>query len=218
MPTLILIDDHELVREGIRSVLTAEPDFAVVGEAADGVSAIRLVERLRPDVLVIDLMIPHLNGLEVAHHISQYAPDTRIVMLSMHADESYVLAALRSGARAYVLKEAPAHDLVHAIREALVGRHYLSPPISERAIEHYITRSEAETLDPYETLSAREREVLHLTAEGHSAAEIGEQLSISPRTVETHRTRLMRKLDIHTQTDLIRFALRRGIIPLSDPQ
>ncbi|NJL32690.1 MAG: response regulator transcription factor [Chloroflexaceae bacterium] len=204
MTTIVLVDDHHMVREGLRAVLNAEPDFEVIGEASDGIAAIQLTERLQPDVLVVDLMIPGLNGLEVTHHIHQYVSQTRIVMLSMHADESYVLAALKNGAHAYVLKESRANDLAFAVREVLAGRHYLSPPISERAIELYVSKAQAQSFDAYETLSAREREVLHLTAEGYSAAEIGKRLSLSPRTVETHRANLMRKLDIHTQTDLIR--------------
>jgi DNA-binding NarL/FixJ family response regulator len=131
----------------------------------------------------------------------------------MHTNEAYVLEALRNGAAAYVLKESSAADLVQAVREVVAGRRYLSPPLSERAIEAYIQRAKETTLDPYETLTNREREVLHLAAEGHTNVEIGTRLSISPRTVETHRANMMRKLGLHTQTDLIRYALRRGILP-----
>lgn len=214
MTTIVLADDHHLVRAGLRSLLEAEPDFEVVGEAADGLTAIQMVERLSPDVLIADLMMPDLNGLEVTRHVSQSTPATRVVILSMHANEPYVLEALRNGASAYVLKESRADDLVHAVHEVLLGRRYLSPPLSERAIQSYISKTQAETLDPYETLTTREREILHLTAQSYSATEIAERLSLSPRTVETHRANLMRKLDLHTQTDLIRYALRRGIIPL----
>jgi DNA-binding NarL/FixJ family response regulator len=216
MTTIVLADDHHLVREGLRALLEAEPDFSVVAEAANGLSAVELVEQHRPDVAIVDLMMPDLNGLEVARHVNQHAPDTRIVILSMHANEAYVLQALRNGASAYVLKESRANDLVHAVCEVLGGRHYLSPPLSERAIESYIQKSQSAALDPYETLTTREREILHLTAQGHSATEIATRLSLSPRTIETHRANLMRKLDLHTQTDLIRYALRKGIIPLEE--
>ncbi len=214
MSTIVLADDHHLVREGLRVLLETEPDFEVIGEAADGLSAVQMVERLQPDVVIADLMMPDLNGLEVARHVSQYSADTRIVILSMHANEAYVLEALRNGVSAYVLKDSRGNDLVFAVREVLDGRRYLSPPLSERAIESYVEKSQTAELDPYETLTTREREILHLAAQGHSATEMASRLFLSPRTVETHRANLMRKLDLHTQTDLIRYALRRGIIPL----
>jgi DNA-binding NarL/FixJ family response regulator len=214
MTTIFLADDHHLVREGLRVLLEAEADFSVVGEAADGLSAVQQIERLSPEVAIVDLMMPDLNGLEVARHVSQHRPNTRVVILSMHANEAYVLQALRNGVSAYVLKDSRANDLVHAVREALASRRYLSPPLSERVIESYIEKSQTSELDPYETLTTREREVLHLAVQGHSATEMAARLFLSPRTVETHRSNLMRKLDLHTQTDLIRYALRRGIIPL----
>lgn len=214
MTTIALADDHQVVRNGLRVLLEAEPDFSVVGEAGDGLEAVRLVERLQPDVLVLDLMMPGLNGLEVARQVSQRSPQTRVVILSMYDNEAYVLEALRAGAAAYVPKESTSAELVRAIREAVAGRRYLSPPLSERAIEIYIQKAESAALDPYETLTAREREVLHLVAEGHTNAEIAARLFVSPRTIETHRANLMRKLGLHTQTDLIRYALRRGILPM----
>jgi DNA-binding NarL/FixJ family response regulator len=214
MTTIVLADDHHLVREGLRVLLETEPGFEVVGEAADGLSAVQMVERLHPDVVIADLMMPDLNGLEVARHVSQYASGTHIIILSMHANEAYVLEALRNGVGAYVLKDSRANDLVHAVYEVLAGRRYLSPPLSERAIASYVEKAQTAELDPYETLTTREREVLHLAAQGYSASEMASRLFLSPRTVETHRANLMRKLDLHTQTDLIRYALRRGIIPL----
>jgi DNA-binding NarL/FixJ family response regulator len=135
MTKIILADDHHLVREGLRMMLETEPDFEVIGEAADGLSAVQLVERLHPNIAILDLMMPDLNGLEVARHISQYTTDTRTIILSMHANEAYVLEALRNGVSAYILKDSRANDLVHAVREVLAGRRYLSPPLSERAIE-----------------------------------------------------------------------------------
>jgi two-component system response regulator NreC len=212
--TIVLADDHHVVRQGLRSLLEGEPDFSVVGETGDGLEAAQLVERLQPDVLVLDLMMPSLNGLEVTRQVSQRSPQTHVVILSMHANEAHVLEALRAGAAAYVLKESTSAELVRAVHEAIAGRRYLSPPLSERAIKVYMQKAEPAAPDPYETLTAREREVLHLVAEGHTNAEIADRLFISRRTVETHRANLMRKLSLRTQTDLISYALRRGILPM----
>lgn len=214
MTTIVLADDHHVVRQGLRSLLEAEPDFSVIGETADGLEATQLVERLQPDVLVLDLMMPGLNGLAVTRQVSQRLLRTHVVILSMHPNEAYVLEALRAGAAAYVLKESTSAELVRAVREAVAGRRYLSSPLSERAIEAYMQKAESAALDPYETLTAREREVLHLVAEGHANAETADRLFISRRTVETHRANLMRKLGLRTQTDLIRYALQRGILPM----
>lgn len=214
--TIVLADDHHVVRQGLRALLKAEPDFAIAGEASDGLEAVRLVERLQPDVLVLDVMIPSLNGLEVTRQVTKRSPKTRVVILSMHANEAYVLEALRNGATGYVLKDATAADLVQAVREVAAGRRYLSPPLSEQAIEAYVHKAKEAPLDRYDTLTTREREVLQLAAEGLTSAEIAARLFISPRTVEVHRANLMRKLGCHTKADLIRFALRRGIIPTQD--
>jgi len=214
--TIVLADDHNVVRQGLRALLETEPDFRVVGEAGDGLGAVHLVERLQPDVLVLDLMLPGLSGLEVTRLVRQGSPQTRVLILSMHADEAYVLRALKNGAAGYALKDSSVADLVQAVREVAGGRRYLSPPLSERAIERYAQRAEGVTEDSYEQLTTREREVLHLAAEGHTNAEIGALLGISPRTAETHRANLMRKLGLKSQTDLIRYALRRGILPLED--
>lgn len=216
MTTIVLVDDHPIVRQGLRALLEAEPGFRIAGEAGEGIEAAKLVERLQPDVLVLDLMIPGLNGLEVTRQVRQRSPRTRIVILSMHANEAYVLEALRNGATGYVLKGATATELVQAIREVSAGMRYLSPPLSERAIEAYVQKANTAPLDLYETLTSREREILQLTAEGYSATEIADRLSISSRTVETHRANLMRKLGLRTQTDLIRYALRRGILPMEE--
>lgn len=216
MPKVILSDDHHIVRQGLRALLESEPDFTVVGEAADGVETVQLVERLKPDVLVVDVVMSGLNGLEVTRQVKDRAPETHVVVLSMHDNEAYVLEALRAGAEAYVLKDATSRELTDAIHQVLDGRHYLSSSLSERAIEVYVRQAQESPLEKYETLTAREREVLHLTAEGHTSAEIAERLHISPRTVDTHRANMMRKLDLSSQTDLIRYAIQRGIIPLED--
>lgn len=212
--TIALADDHPVVREGLKMMLGAEPDFKLVGETGNGLEAAQLAERLKPDVLVLDVMLPGQSGLQVAFQVSQRSPGTRVIMLSIHANEGYVLEALRNGAAGYVLKDASAADLVQAVREVAAGRRYLSPPLSDLVIEAYIRRAETATLDLYETLTAREREVLHLAAEGQTNAVIANRLGISPRTVETHRTHLMRKLGLRSQTDLIRYALQRRLIPM----
>ncbi len=214
--TIVLADDHHIVRQGLRALLEMEPGFQLIGEAGDGPRTIQLVKDLRPDILVLDLVMPGLNGLEVTRQVRQYSPQTRVVILSMHVNEAYVLEALRNGASGYVLKDNSADDLVRAIREVIQGHRYLSPPISTRTIEIYLQKAEDAPLDAYETLTNREREVLHLAAEGYTNNEIAARLCISPRTVETHRAHMMHKLNLRNQTDLIRYALRRGIIPLED--
>ena len=209
---IVLADDHPIVRQGLRALLEAEADFRVVGEAGDGLEAVALVERVKPDVLVLDLMMPGLAGLEVARQTKQRSPRTRVVILSMHADESYVLEALTAGASAYVLKKSTASDLVKAIRDAIAGRRFLSPPLSDHLIDAYVERAKGAPLDPYSTLTPREHEVLQLAAEGHTNAAIATRLSISPRTVEMHRASLMRKLGLQNQVELVRYALQRGIL------
>jgi DNA-binding NarL/FixJ family response regulator len=216
MTTIVLADDHPIVRQGLRSLLEAEPDFRVVGEAADGIEAVQQVERLRPNVLVLDLMMPGLSGLEVTRQVSQRFPQTRVIILSMHANEPYVLEAVSNGATGYVLKKSTTEELVQAIREVLAGRRYLSPPFSEEALKPYLQKTPASPEDPYELLTPREREVLHLVAAGHTSAEIAQRLVVSPRTVESHRANLMRKLNMHHQADLIRYALQRGILTTPD--
>lgn len=214
MTTIMLADDHPVVRQGLRAVLEAEPDFEVIAEAGDGLEATRLVERLKPDVLVVDIMMPGLNGLEVTRELRQRSPETRVVVLSMYADEAYVLEALRNGAAGYALKASVSTELVHAVREAAAGRRYLCTPLSQSAIDAYIEKAGSGTRDLYELLTTREREVLQLAVEGCSNPDIAARLGISPRTAETHRLNLLRKLNLETHTDLIRYALRRGIIPM----
>ncbi|MFQ6101932.1 MAG: response regulator [Anaerolineae bacterium] len=216
MTTIVLADDHHIVRKGMRALLEAEPDFRLVGEASDGLETAQLVERLRPDVLVLDLMMPGLNGIEVTRQVRKRSPRTQVIILSMHANDGYVLEALRSGATGYVLKDASMSELIQAVRDVATGRRYLSPLLAERAIDAYVMQTKESTLDRYETLTDREREVLHLAAEGLTNIEVAARLSISPRTAENHRANMMRKLGLRTQTELVLYALRRGIIRLED--
>lgn len=210
--TIVLADDHQVVRQGLRAMLEAEPHLRVIGEAGNGMEVARMVERLRPNVLVIDLMMPGMNGLEVTRQVKKRSLNTHVIVLSMHKDESYVIEALKNGAAGYVLKESSAEELLKAIREAVAGRRYLSPPLSNAAIEAYMHRSSATVIDAYHFLTDREREVFQLVAEGHTNADIGKRLFISPRTVEIHRANMMRKLSLSNQTELIRYALKRGIL------
>ncbi len=215
MISLVLVDDHRVFREGLCALLSGEPDLHVIGEAGDGLEAIQLVERLQPDVLVLDLMMPGLGGYEVALQVSQRVPGTRIVVLSMHRSEGYVLRALECGAAGYVLKGSGVSELIQAIREVAQGHRYLSPPLSERAIELYIQKAQDTPLDSYETLTPRERQVLQLAAQSLDNTEIADRLSLSPRTVESYRTNAMRKLGLRTQTDLVHYALRHDILPMN---
>jgi len=199
------------VRQGLRALLNEQPDISVVGEAADGPEATQLVERLKPDVLVVDMMMGGMNGIEVTRNVRKLSPKTCVVVLSMHADEGYVLEALRAGARAYVLKDSIADDLLHAMREAILGRRYLSHPLSEQVIEGYLQKEEGAALKPHERLTVREREVLHMLAQGLNNEEIAVRLSVSRRTVEVHRAHVMHKLGVHNQVQLLRYAIQAGI-------
>jgi DNA-binding NarL/FixJ family response regulator len=211
--SIVLADDHPLVRQGLRGILAAEPAFAIVGEAGDGLEAVRLVEQLQPDVLVLDLLMPGLGGLDVLPIVRQRTPCTRVVVLSMYSNEDFVLEALKNGALGYVLKGCEPAHAVEAVRCAAAGKRYLSPGISERAFIAYHEKAQAGPPDPHDLLTPRERQVLQLAAEGHSCPEIAARLSISPRTAEMHRGNATRKLGLKTQVDLILHAIRRGMIP-----
>lgn len=211
MTTVVIADDHEIVRRGLCSLLEAGGNFRILAEAADGLAAAQAVEKFKPALLFLDLHLPRLHGLEVLKQARTTSPQTRVIVLSMHNDEPYVIEALRAGAAAYVLKGSESAEIATALREVLAGRRYLSAPLSEWAINALTTRT-ADPGDPLQVLSPREREVLQLAAEGCGNPEIAEKLFISARTAETHRANLMRKLALQTQTDLVRFAIRKGLI------
>ncbi len=210
--SVMLADDHQVVIEGLKALLSAEADLRVIGEVNEGLAVLPMVERLRPAVVVLDLMMPGMNGLEVTRTVHQKSPETKIVVLSMHANEAYVVEALRNGASGYVLKQAHGTELVKAIRAVTEGRRYLSPPLTEETLLHYEKLSSGGELDPYDTLSSRERQVIKLAAEGLTNAEIGDKLEIGKRTVETHRANLIRKLGLKSQAELVKYAIRRGLV------
>ena len=214
--TILLADDHPLVRRGLRNLLETEAGFSVVGEAEDGLQAIQLAEKLQPGILIVDLMMPNLNGLEVLKQVSHRSPKTRMIVLSMQSAEPYVVETFRSGAIGYVLKDSAPDELIIAIRQALLDSRYLSPKLPERLIDTGRKPTELVTQDPYETLTDREREVFQMAGEGKTASEIARLLSISPRTAELHRGRMMNKLGLRSQTELVRYAVKRGFLPTED--
>jgi two-component system response regulator NreC len=214
--SIVLADDHPVVRRGMRTLLESQADFSIMGEAGDGLETVRLVERLRPDVLVLDLMMPGLSGLEVLRIARQRSPQTRTVVLSMYSSNAFIAEALKNGSTGYVLKGCTEENLIRSVREAAAGRRFLSPQVSEIAIDAYIAQAQPGAFDPHETLTAREREVLQLAAEGKTCSEIAGRLHISQRTAENHRASLMRKLGLQNQTQLVRYALRRLLIPLEE--
>jgi DNA-binding NarL/FixJ family response regulator len=209
---LLIADDHAVLREGLRLILAAEPDFEVVGEAATGHEAVRLAHQLKPDVVLMDISMPELNGLDATSALAVGDGSPRVIMLSMHASSEYVFEAFRAGARGYLLKESAGSEIVEAIREVGHGRRYVSPLIASGVIEDYVrARADATVKSPLERLSARERQVLELVVEGRSSAEIGPLLNLSPKTVETYRSRLMRKLGVGNLAHLVRFAIEHGL-------
>jgi DNA-binding NarL/FixJ family response regulator len=212
MISIVLADDHDIVRRGLRTLLEGEADFSIVAEASDGLDALQRVTTLQPRILVVDLMMPKLSGLDVARQCAEAARQTAIIILSMYAETPYVLEALRAGVLGYVLKDSSASDLIAAVRSAVDGQYYLSPPLSDIGVDELLRQARQTPSSPFEQLSSREREVLRLAAEGHSSAAIGDMLCISRRTVESHRANLMAKLNLKTQSDLVRLALREGII------
>jgi DNA-binding NarL/FixJ family response regulator len=214
--SVLLAEDHPVVREGLRAMLEAEGDFQVVGQTGNSSEVGGMVEELHPDVLVLDLIMPGIGGLNALRELARRRLPTRVVVLSMYANEAYVLEALQNGAGAYVLKQSEAAELVRGIREVVKGRRYLSPPLSQRAVEAYARRAKGTIATEEAELTAREKEVLTLVGQGFTSAQIGERLFISVRTVESHRSNLTKKLGLHSQAEMVRTALRRELTPL-DP-
>jgi DNA-binding NarL/FixJ family response regulator len=214
MIRVVVVDDHGIVRQGVRTLLEEQADIRVIGDCDDGLQALALVQRLRPDVLVADLIMPGLAGLELIQRARQSNPATHVVVLSMHVNVAYVAESLRRGALGYVVKQADIRELVTAVRAAALGMRHLSPGLDQAGVDEYLHLSSIAPIDPLETLTRREREVLEFVARGHTNAEIADRLGLSRRTVETHRARMMHKLGLETQADAIRFALRRGLLPI----
>jgi DNA-binding NarL/FixJ family response regulator len=214
---IVLADDQHVVREAIKCLIQVEADLSVVGETADGLEVAPLVERLEPHVLVVDVAMPGLYGLEITRQVRGRSPRTAVVVLSRYVNEWYVTEALRNGAAGYVVKQAPAHELTRAIRTVAQGRRYLSSPLSPEDVQSWLLQAERLSGDSYEALTGREREVLQLVAEGYSSTRIARRLSISVRTAEAHRANVMRKLRLKNYTALIRYALARGVLPPIEP-
>lgn len=213
MTSIFLVDDHPMVRSGLKLALGAVTGWSVIGEADNGRSGLALVQHCRPDVLIVDLQMPGMGGLDVLRSVVASVPSTRVIVFSMHAEDAYVRAALDLGAHGYVLKDADETELINAIRTVSQGGRYLSPVLAERLIDAYISHAPAAGgISWVDVLTKRERQILVLVAQGLSAAEIGEQLNISPRTAETHRTNLMRKLGLKGLRELERFAREQGLL------
>jgi len=215
-PTRILLaDDHKIVREGLRTLIAGVEDFEVVGETDNGLEAAALAEKLRPDIAILDIGMPGLNGIEAAHRIRECSPDTRIVTLSMHSDRHFVLGALRNGAKAYLLKDSAFEELIHAVRSVRDNRTYLSARITDIVVRDYVAaHANVDAPSAQTLLSVREREVLQLLAEGKATKQIAFLLHISVKTVETYRQQLMEKLGLHSIAELTKYAIREGITTL----
>ncbi len=211
MISIVVADDHAIVREGLRRLLEAEPDLKVCGEAEDGRDVLDEVERSRPDIVVLDITMPRMGGLETLERLRAEHPHTRVILLSVHNDPPFIQSAIGLRVDGYVLKNGRASEIVTAIREIMKGGSYFSPAVAREIVEQ-VRAPQSESSDPFTLLSARERDVLHLIADGLTAKEVATELSISTKTVEAHRTSLMRKLGVRKATELVRYALRHGLI------
>lgn len=210
---VLLADDHAIVREGVKMILIKEPDIEVVGEASDGQEALDLVDRLKPGVVVMDISMPGMSGIEATQHVRERYPGVNVLALTMHEDESYVFKLLRAGASGYVLKRAAAQDLVQAVRAAAKGEAFLYPSVARKVVEDYLKRVETgEDRERYDGLTEREKEILTVIAQGLSNQQIAQKLYISTKTVQTHRAHILEKLGLHDRTELVRYAIRKGLI------
>jgi len=207
---ILIVDDHPIVIDGLRSQIETQPDFVVVGTTGDGLEVEELVKRYHPDILLLDLALPGLSGLEITRRVRKRSPNTHIVILSMYDDTPYVAEALTNGAQAYVLKKSVSSELISAFRSVLAGERYLSPPLSETAIDNYSKHFHTEELDIFKTLTRREVEVLSLIVEGKTSPKIADRLGVSSRTVEMHRANLLHKLGVKTTAELVALAVHRG--------
>ena len=215
MPKLrvLLGDDHTLMRQGLRKIMEERPEWEVVAEVGDGREAVKKCLALKPDVAVLDVAMPLLNGIDATQQIAKKVPETKVLVLSMHSDEVYVTRALQAGATGYMLKDSAGKDLLKGIASVAAGQAYFSPAIARLMLDDYVRHvSGTDVIDRYETLSAREREIFQLIAEARTNKEVAELLEISPATVETHRARILQKLDIHNTAELVLYAVRRGVI------
>jgi len=210
--SVFLVDDHRVLRDGLRILLDTQDDIEVIGEAEDGNKAVKGINSKRPDVVVMDITMPELNGIDAAQVIHETLPETGIVILSIHSDLEHIFRALQAGAQGYLLKESAGSEVISAVRAVYLGRRYLSPSIRDLVMEAYLNHRQIQS--PLELLSMREREVLQLTVEGNSSATIAERMELSPKTIETYRSRLMGKLGVHDLTELVRFAIKHGITPI----
>src|SRR6266542_1873570 len=214
---VLLADDHPILRSGLRLLLSAEPDLEVVGEANNGLEAVEQTQLVKPDVVVMDIAMPGMSGLEATRRIGQLETGARVLILTVHAEEQYLLPVVQAGGSGYVLKSQADTDLLDAIRAVHRGEVFLDPPAQKMLLEDYLDRVKAgKEIDSYQTLSEREREVLKLTAEGYTAQEIADRLVLSPKTVDTYRQRVMDKLNLHHRAELVKYALRKGLLQTSD--
>ena len=210
---ILLADDHNVMRRGLRLLLESQPGFVIVAEAADGAAAVERAKETQPDVVVLDIAMPHLSGTDAAQRISELLPETAIVILSMHSDEGYLLRALNAGAKGYLVKDSPEGDLIEAIKAVNEGKAFFSPEVSRMLVEDYVRELRTRGIeDSYDLLTSREREILHLLAEGKSNKDIAALLNLSLFTVETHRRNLQDKLNVHSLAELILYAVRKGVI------
>jgi DNA-binding NarL/FixJ family response regulator len=209
---LLIADDHTLVRQGLRRILEGQPGWEVVAETGDGREAVRLTAELRPDVVLLDIAMPHLNGVEAMQQIERRVPGVRVLVLSMYSDEAYVTRAIRAGASGYLLKDSADTDLIKGITAVAQGKSFFSPAAARVIVDNYARPTATGVADRFDSLSEREREVFQLVAEGYSNKEVAEMLHISPATVETHRAHVMEKLDLHSTAELVLCAVRRGIV------
>jgi len=210
---ILLADDHTLVRNGLRKILQERDDWEVVGEAGDGRETVRQAAELKPDIAILDITMPLLNGIEATRQLVRRQPDLRVLILSMHATEAYIVQALKAGAKGYLLKDSADTELIRAVAALAIGKSYFSPAVSKVMLDDYVRHLADKGIeDRYESLSEREREIFQLVAEGHSNKQIATMLYLSPATIDTHRSHILQKLDVHNTAELVLYAVRRGVI------